>query len=66
MEAMENLAPEVARLFAAKQRRRESLAHLSFPQKVQAVIKLQEMAAPVLRRRGKMVEPWRLESASKA
>jgi hypothetical protein len=58
---METLKPEVARLFAAKEARRRKLARLAFPEKVRAVVRLQEMAAPVLRARGKIVRVWALE-----
>ncbi len=57
---MDNLNTEVAELFEAKAKRRHHLAALPFAQKVAAVVKLQEMAAPILRARGKMVEPWRI------
>lgn len=56
---MDELNPEIARLFAAKQQRRHRLAALSFPEKVRAVVRLQEMAAPILRARGRQVRPWR-------
>jgi hypothetical protein len=58
---MDRLAPEVERLFAAKQQRRHRLAALPFPEKVKAVIRLQEMAAPQLRKQGKRVRVWALE-----
>jgi len=48
---MDALKPEIARLFAAKEARRHKLAALPFPEKVRAVVRLQEMAAPVLRAR---------------
>ena len=60
MAAMENLKPEVARLFAAKEARRQKLAVLPFAEKVKAVVRLQEMVAPVLRARGKNVRVWKL------
>ena len=56
---METLKPEVARLFAAKEARRRKLARLAFPEKVRAVVRLQEMAAPVLR--AQIVRVWALE-----
>lgn len=62
---MDHLNPEIARLFAAKQRRRARLAALPFPEKVQAVVRVQQMAAPVLRARGKKVRVWELESSQK-
>jgi hypothetical protein len=58
MESLDGMTDELTRVFAAKEQRRKALARLSFPEKVQAVIKLQEMAAPILRARGKMVQPW--------
>ena len=58
---METLKPEVAKLFAAKEARRRKLARLPFPEKVRAVVRLQEMAAPVLRMRGKIVRVWTLD-----
>lgn len=60
MEAMDELRPEVARLIAAKERRRHKLAALPFPEKVRIVVQLQEMAAPLLRARGRPVRVWRL------
>ena len=61
MEAMDNLKPEVARLIAAKEERRRKLAALPFPEKVRAVVRLQEMVIPVLRARGKKVRAWKLD-----
>jgi hypothetical protein len=58
---METLKPEVAKLFAAKEARRRKLAKLSFPEKVRVVVQLQEMAAPVLRARGRTVRIWSLD-----
>jgi hypothetical protein len=58
MEKLDGVTAEIARIFAAKEERRKALARLPFPEKVQAVIRLQEMAAPILRARGKMVQPW--------
>ena len=57
---MDGMNPEVARIFAAKENRRQTLARLPFPEKVRAIIKLQEMAATILRARGKSVRPWRI------
>jgi hypothetical protein len=45
----------------AKEARRRKLARLPFPEKVRAVVRLQEMAAPVFRARGKIVRVWALE-----
>ncbi len=60
MENVDVLNPDLAALFTAKETRRHELAALAFPQKVAAVVKLQEMAAPILRARGRAVEPWHL------
>lgn len=60
MEAMDNLKPEIARLIAAKEQRRHELAALSFVEKVRVVVQLQQMAAPVLRARGRSVRVWAL------
>jgi hypothetical protein len=61
MEAMDTLKPEIARLFTAKQARRHKLAGLPFHEKVQAVVCLQAMVAPVLRARGRRVRVWKLD-----
>jgi hypothetical protein len=58
MESLDGMTDELARVFAAKEQRRKALARLPFPEKVRAVIKLQEMAATILRARGKSVQPW--------
>jgi hypothetical protein len=58
MEALDGVRAEVARIFTAKEKRRRDLARLSFPEKVRAVIQLQEMAATILRSRGVLVKPW--------
>ena len=58
MEPLDPLKPEVARLFAAKEARRRELAALPFPDKVRAVVRLQEMAAPLLRERGQRARVW--------
>ena len=60
MEAVDNLRPEIARLIAAKEQRRLKLAALPFPEKVRIVVKLQQMAAPLLRARGRAVSVWPL------
>jgi hypothetical protein len=67
MEAVDGVSPEIARIFAAKEQRRQALARLPFPEKVRMVIQLQEMAAVILRARGKSVRPWKVApSFSKA
>ncbi len=60
MEAIDGVSAEVTRIFAAKEQRRQDLARLPFPEKVRAVMQLQEMAATILRARGKAVQPWRI------
>ena len=60
---MEGLTPEIARLFAAKEDRRRKLAALPFPTKVRAVVRMQEMAAPLLRARGRHVRVWSLHGS---
>ncbi len=58
---MDTLKPEIVRLFTAKEARRRRLAELPFPEKVRVVVRLQEMAAPVLRARGIKVRVWNLD-----
>ncbi len=60
MEEVDKLNPEIARLIAAKERRRHKLAALPFPEKVRIVVQLQEMAAPILRARGRPARVWHL------
>jgi len=62
METVDGMSAELAKIFSAKQRRRHRLANLPFPQKVQAVIQLQNMTAAILRSRGKTVRPWRVST----
>lgn len=57
---------EIERLFAAKQRRRHELARLPIEEKLRAVVRLQKMAAPILRKRGAAVRCWKLEPSSHA
>jgi hypothetical protein len=58
METVDGVTPELAKIFAGKQQRRHKLASLPFPEKVQAVIQLQNMTATILSSRGKSVRPW--------
>ncbi len=55
---MERLTPEIAKLFAAKEERRRMLAALPFAEKVRVVVRMQKMAAPLLRARGRPVCVW--------
>ena len=61
---MDQLKPEIERLFRAKAERRLMLAGLSFYEKVQAVVQMQKMVAPLLRARGKQVRIWSLNGPS--
>jgi hypothetical protein len=58
---MDKLDSEMARVITAKERRRQKLAALPFAEKVRLVVKLQQMAAPVLRARGRSVAVWALD-----
>lgn len=58
MESLDGVKEELDRIFAAKEKRRHELARLPFPEKVRAVIQLQEIAATILRERGEIVSPW--------
>ena len=60
---MDELKPEIARLIAAKERRRRKLAALPFAEKVRIVVKLQKMAAPILRARGRPARVWEIEDS---
>ena len=55
---MDDLGPEMQRLLAAKESRRQSLARAPFPEKIAALVRLQAMAAPIQRQRGRQVRPW--------
>lgn len=44
-----------------KEQRRLDLARMPIEEKVLAVVRLQEMAAPILRQRGKSVRIWVIE-----
>ena len=55
---MDQMRLEIARLFAAKERRRVRLAALPFPEKVRAVVRMQQMAAPILLARGRNARVW--------
>jgi hypothetical protein len=58
---MDKLDPEISRLITAKEQRRQKLAALPFAEKVRLVVKLQQMAAPILRGRGRSVVVWTLD-----
>ncbi len=63
---MDELNREVARLFAAKEVRRRRLAALPFPEKIRMLVQLQRMAAPILRARGRDVQPWNIRNVDRA
>ena len=52
---------ELKQLLAGKQRRRQHLARLPIEEKLRAVVRLQQMSAPILRQRGKLVRCWNLK-----
>ena len=58
---MDRLNPEIEKLFRAKEQRRARLAAMPFHEKVQAVVQMQRMAAPLLRSRGRQVRIWELK-----
>lgn len=58
---MDRVNTKIAALFAAKAARRRKLAGLPFPDKVRAVMRLQRIAAPLWRARGKQVQVWKIE-----
>lgn len=60
MEGMDRLKPEIEKLFRAKESRRRRLAALPFHEKVLVVIRMQRMAAPILRARGRPARVWNL------
>jgi hypothetical protein len=66
MERMEKLRPEIVRLIAAKERRRQRLAALPFADKVRVVVQMQQMVAPILRARGRTVRVWTLDNSNPA
>ena len=60
---MDDLKPEIARLFAAKEKRRRKLAALPFAEKVRIVVQMQKMVEPILRARGRPVRVWEIEDS---
>ena len=61
MGGMETLNEEMKRIVAAKEARRLRLAAESYPAKIRKVVRLQSMAAPILRARGRQVRVWLIE-----
>ena len=60
MEGMEDVPPKIIKLFAAKEQRRRGLAAMTWPEKVEAIIKLQEAVVPLMRERNSRACVWRL------
>jgi hypothetical protein len=58
---MDTLNTAIYRHFTAKEERRRKLAALPFAEKVRIVVRLQDMAAPLLRARGKNVRVWEID-----
>ncbi len=61
MGTMEPVNDVLQRLLKAKEDRRKELARLPIEEKVKIVVRMQHMAAPLLRQRGKEVHPWTLD-----
>jgi hypothetical protein len=51
-------SPSLNKVLTAKQRRRQELARMPIEQKLRVVVRLQEMAAPILEKRGKVRRVW--------
>jgi hypothetical protein len=60
METVDPLRLEIARIIAAKERRRRQLAALPFAAKARMVVQLQHMAAPILPPRSRSVGAWQV------
>ncbi len=52
---------DMQRIWDAKEARRMRLARLPIEEKIRILVKLQEMAAPILRARGRNVFVWEIE-----
>ena len=48
----------MTRLLAAKTERRRELSTATFAEKIEMLIRLQEMTAPILKQKGVDVKPW--------
>ncbi|MBE7558898.1 hypothetical protein HS125_08095 [bacterium] len=58
---MEVDSDELQRIWDAKQARRMRLARLPIEEKIRILVRLQELAAPLLRARGRQVVVWKIE-----
>jgi hypothetical protein len=56
-------SPNLRRIIEHKHARRQQLARAPIEEKIRALIKLQELSAPILRRRGRNVRPWRIATS---
>lgn len=57
---MGNLKVSVDKLFKAKKERRQILAQLPIEEKIKILVKLQEIASPILAQRGINKHPWKI------
>jgi len=58
---MDQINEAISRILTAKEARRRRLAAEPFPAKVRALVRLQELAAPILRQRGRLVRQWEID-----
>jgi hypothetical protein len=63
MALMDELINTLNDMLVAKEQRRRALAALSLPEKVAIIIRLQELAEPLLRARGIHRTRWRPDDA---
>ena len=61
---MDTVSDEMARILADKEARRQRLARLPIEEKIRIVVQLQELAAPILRQRGKPARVWNIANDS--
>ena len=62
-EMEKELNQELQNIFAAREARREALAAKPFPEKIRILVKMQEMVAPIERKKGRAVRIWKLEGS---
>jgi hypothetical protein len=62
MAAPEQINPAIEKLFLAKNKRRHSLAAMSYSEKVRALVQLQRMAYPILKNRNKHACVWQIDN----
>jgi hypothetical protein len=56
-------SPNLTHILEHKHARRQQLARAPIEEKIRALIKLQEISVPILRKRGRNVRPWRIASS---